>query len=35
MLKVKWLGWKVTTLDPVGKIKVDQPVMVEDVYNNR
>ena len=35
MLEIKWLGCKITTKEPVGNIKADQPIMVEQFYKNK
>lgn len=35
MLNIKWTGWKVPALEPVGNIKVNQLAMVEEFYRNK
>ena len=35
MLEIKWLWYKITSEEPIGNIKVDQPLMVEQFYRNK
>ena len=35
MLKIKWAGWKITIEEPVGSLKSDQQLMVEEFYKNK